>query len=223
MKISVIISAHKESPYLKDAIVSALDQNFGDYEIILSSDGCDLRTVAKEFGIKYSFCPKSNHSTALNKAVKKAKGEYIKECHYDDILTPNCLQSLWSVAEETGASLIYANALNFWPNGKKDIYKPPVKITWESFWPPVKCPIHSATFLFKRADFLTLGGRDTEMVDSEELDYYMNLFVNGYSFAYCDKITAKYRRHDDQKTSYYSKEKREAVRLHLINKYQDRI
>ena len=223
MKISIIISAHKESPYLIECIRSCIDQNFPkeDYEIILSSDGAILKEIATQYDLRYSFSIKQNHSAALNKAVKKAHGIWIKEIHYDDTLTPNCLKDLWAIAENKEASLIYANAINFWPNGKKAFFNAPKKITIDSLWPPIKCPVHSATYLFRKDDFMTVGGRDVAMEDSEEYDYYINLLFHGYKFVHCNSITARYRRHKDQKTERYTKQKREWVKNYLLQKYNN--
>src|SRR5574343_373778 len=97
VKISVIISVHKESLYIDEAIRSALAQDFEDYEIILSSDGWEgAYDIADKYAIDVLVSSKKNHSHALNNAVRYAKGEYIKECHWDDYLLPNCLADLWA-------------------------------------------------------------------------------------------------------------------------------
>ena len=221
-KITVIVSAHKESPYLVEALKSAINQDFDDYDIILSSDGClELEEVADRFGIEFCFTPKKNHSSALNNAVYQSRGEWIKDIHYDDIMLPNCLQDLWDARD---GSLVHANAITFWDDGRESIYKAPKEVTWLDLWPPIQNPIHAATIMWRRDDFITVGGRDEEMIYAEDYDYYLNLLSLGYKIKHCDKTVVKYRRHIEQKTETYSKwgPKRIAVLTHLLKKYDKR-
>jgi len=219
VKISVIISVHKESPFLSEVIESALSQEFEGYEIILSSDGWEgAYELADKYGIDCIVSSKKNHSHALNNAVKYAKGEYIKEIHWDDILLPNCLSDLWDCR---GASVIHADAIIFREGCEERIYHAPESVTWDDLWPPIKNPISCPTMMFKREDFLAVGGRDENIIDGEEYEYYLNLLSNGYRFTHCDKVVAKYRRHTDQKTETYVGKKRMDVWHHLMKKYSN--
>jgi glycosyltransferase involved in cell wall biosynthesis len=217
MKASVIISAHKPSRYLDEAIQSALRQDFDDYEVILSSDGVNLAWYARNYDIHYVQSEKKGHSHALNRAVEEACGEYIKDHHWDDVMLPNCLADLCSV----DADLVYGNAINFYPNGQEKYYTSVPEVTKWVFWPPVKTGIHSAAYVFKRSKFLELGGRDETMMDSEEVDYYMNLLAHGGTFKRVDVPVCRYRVHDDNKTFVYNKEKRLKVQVYLISKYAE--
>lgn len=221
-KITVIVSAHKESPYLIEALKSAINQDFNDYDVILSSDGClELEALADRFGVEFCFSPKKNHSAALNNAVYQSTGEWIKDCHYDDILLPNCLADLW---EGRGGSVVHANAINFFEDGRETIYRAPEKIGWNDLWPPFRNPVHAATLMWRRDDFITIGGRDEDMVDAEDYEYYLRLLSLGYEIHHCDKTVVKYRRHEDQKTETYTSwgPKRMAVLTHLLKKYDKR-
>ena len=206
-KISVIISAHKERGYLDEAIRSAKNQFFTDYEIILSSDGNpDLISYAKKYDIDFCLTPKNCHSSALNHAVKVAKGEWIKECHDDDLLTENCLIDLYNARE--GADLVYGHAIGFVDKDSTRIINPyPTlrKVSLGNFLPVITCPVHSATILFKRNVFLNIGGLDPLLSHAEDYDFYLNLLSHGYKFQYCKGIVAWYRKHEKQNSvSYYA-------------------
>jgi glycosyltransferase involved in cell wall biosynthesis len=217
MKISVIISAHKPSRYLDESIKSALDQDFDDYEIILSSDGCsELEWYAKNYKINFVLTPKGNHSTAYNNATLQASGEYVKDHHWDDILMPDALKNLWT---GYGADLIYGNGLNFYENGREKLFRSDPVITWGSFWPPIRTGIHGAAFIVKKETKLRLGGQDETLVNSEEVDFYMKIFKAGGTFKYVDKTIVKYRIHGDQKTHFYDKDKRADVAAILYSRY----
>jgi glycosyltransferase involved in cell wall biosynthesis len=221
MKVSIIISCHRESPYLKEAIWSAIKQDFEDYEIILSSDGWDgVKAYAKEYGLEYNLTKKGNTSTALNSTVKIIKGEWFKELHHDDMLLPNCLKDLW---EKRDGSLVYANAFNFWQDNpeKSGLYKSPPVVTWDSLWPPFKGVIHGGTLLTKTSDFLELGGYDETLLCSEEYDYYLNLLSHGRKLVYVDSTVMRYRRHPEQKTATYQGKIRKNILEYITKKYDN--
>jgi len=219
VKVTIIVSAHKERGFLYEALDSAMGQPFNDYEIILSSDGnAELETVAKKYDIKFCLSPKKNHSAALNNAVKMAKGEWIKECHDDDFLTINCLQDLWNCRED--ADIVYANAVNF-RDGEHSgrIYKPPPIVTLQTFLPVIHNPVHAATIFFKRQMFLDVGGFDPECYHAEEYEFYLNIITKGYRFKYCDSTVAWYRLHPGQDT-YLLNAKRAQMQEYINNKFK---
>jgi glycosyltransferase involved in cell wall biosynthesis len=92
-KVSICIPAYKQVLYLRKTLDSIGQQNFTDFEIILSDDSPD-DTVEKlikgyNFGEKLKY---SRNSPPLgtpenwNEAIRKSSGEYIKIMHHDDWL-----------------------------------------------------------------------------------------------------------------------------------------
>jgi teichuronic acid biosynthesis glycosyltransferase TuaG len=222
-KITVIVSAWNERGWLDEAILSAKNQTFDDYEIILSSDGnTDLVKYADKYEIRFTCAEKNCHSSALNNAVKEARGEWIKECHDDDLLTPNCLTDLWN--NKDGADLLYANAINFVESNKEEfkIYKPPTEIALLNFLPIIKNPVPSSTIFYKRDVFLKVGGFDPDLKHAEEYLFYLNLLTHGYKFKYVDSNVAWYRYNSTQ-DSYILAKCREEVREYIQNKFNSYI
>jgi glycosyltransferase involved in cell wall biosynthesis len=220
-KITVIISAYKDRGWLDEAILSAKNQDFDDYEIILSSDGNPgLVNYAEKHGIRFACADKNCHSSALNNAVKQAKGEWIKECHDDDLLTVNCLNDLWNGRD--GGDLIYANAINFIENNKEDfrIYKPPIEITLQNLLPIITNPVHAATIFYLRDVFLKVGGFDPDLKHAEEYLFYLKLLTCGYKFKYVDSNVAWYR-YNSQQDTHILANCREDVRGFIQDKFNN--
>jgi glycosyltransferase involved in cell wall biosynthesis len=75
------------------AIDSALGQDYDNIEVIVVNDGStdNTDTIAKRYGDKIKYFSKENGgvSTALNQAIKNAKGEYISWLSHDDYYLPN--------------------------------------------------------------------------------------------------------------------------------------
>lgn len=221
IKVSVIVSAHNTSPYLREAIESALNQDFDSYEIILSSDGCEeLSMYADHYEIEYSFSPKHGHCRALNLAVERARGEWIKDINYDDLLLPNCLKDLYAGRK---GSMITADAINFWEVGKEEVfYKGPEVITWDTLMPIITNPVHCATAMYRRDDFLKVGGWDENLYIADDYEFMLNLLSHGYEIYHTDATVIKYRRHYQQKTMENKGEIRERDINYIKSKYDTR-
>lgn len=223
MKVSIIISILKDRGYLNEAIKSALDQDFDNYEIILASDGNSaMKSYADKWNLKFSLHEiRSNISTNFNQAVLMAKGEFLKALSDDDLLTPNCLKDL--VNNIGDKSLIFANSIDFWENGTTIINKPSIKkgdfnelIRLKSSY------IHGGTIMFRKNIFLDRSGFDERLECCEEYDFYLNLLSRGYEFAYLDKVVYKYRKHNKQKSLIRSpkeSKRRMKYKNYIINKY----
>ena len=98
--VSVIITTYKNRGNLKSAIVSALEQNYEDLEIIVVDDNSpeskerqetekEMRAFAGERKVIYICHPRNkNGAAARNTGIKASKGEYIAFLDDDDLFLP---------------------------------------------------------------------------------------------------------------------------------------
>jgi glycosyltransferase involved in cell wall biosynthesis len=201
--VSIIILAHKESEYIDKCILSAKNQKFnGSFEVILSSDNePKLQEVSKKHGLIFNLCTdnkiKGSCSANLNSAVKIAKGKYIKVLPYDDWLNDDSIELLYNNITSTEHSLIFANSDDV-DGGKIKLIKP--KTTDFSLESLKKTNfIHGGTVLFKREDFINLGGYDTKLKFAEEYDFHLRLLNSGKTIKYLNNTVFNYRIHTNQK------------------------
>ncbi len=88
--VSIIIPVYNGSNYMKEAIDSALDQDYPNIEIIVvndgSTDGGKTEKIAKSYGDKITYYKKENGgvSTALNYGISKMKGQFFSWLSHDD-------------------------------------------------------------------------------------------------------------------------------------------
>ena len=94
MKVSICIPAYNQTAYLKKTLNSILDQDFIDYEIIITDDTPDdsVKNLIDEFDFRGKLRYFKNQSTLgtpenWNEAIRKAQGQYIKIIHHDDFFT----------------------------------------------------------------------------------------------------------------------------------------
>ena len=105
-KVTVIVTVYKRTKFLRQALQSALDQNYFSYEIIVTDDSCSesVKEIVDSFKnplIKYR-CNTSTLGVALNlrAAINEALGEYISILNDDDVWEADFLKSLVKPLEE---------------------------------------------------------------------------------------------------------------------------
>jgi glycosyltransferase involved in cell wall biosynthesis len=118
MFFSVIIPVYNVLPYLREAVDSALKQDFkGEYEIILVDDGatdssgaiCDeyaVQEFPENVKIRVIHKPNGGQSTARNAGLDVARGEYIVFLDSDDWLELNALSVLHRCFLDTHVDVI---------------------------------------------------------------------------------------------------------------------
>ena len=94
-KFSVIIAAYNSGATLSKAIDSVLAQSYAAYEIVIVDDGStdDTSAVANRYGdkIRYHFQKNSGVSSARNKGVELARGDWLAFLDADDWYYPQRL------------------------------------------------------------------------------------------------------------------------------------
>ncbi len=96
VNVSICIPAYNQTVYLRKVLNSIIEQDFNDYEIIITDDTPDdsIKKLIDEFDFQGRLKYFKNHSALgtpenWNEAIRKAGGEYIKIMHHDDFFTYN--------------------------------------------------------------------------------------------------------------------------------------
>ncbi|MCK4441816.1 MAG: glycosyltransferase family 2 protein [Sulfurovaceae bacterium] len=94
---SVIIPLYNKEKYIKRALDSVLNQTFSNFEIIVVDDGssdksCEIVESITDDRINLIHKKNGGVSSARNRGIKEAKGEYIAFLDADDEWLPNKLQ-----------------------------------------------------------------------------------------------------------------------------------
>ena len=96
--ISVVIPAYNAEHTILDTIKSVQQQTFSDYEIIVINDGSEDRTLelveqVEDSRVKVFSYSNGGLSTARNRGIARATGEYITFLDADDLWTPDKLEA----------------------------------------------------------------------------------------------------------------------------------
>jgi glycosyltransferase involved in cell wall biosynthesis len=126
--VSIIIPVYNGSNFIREAIESAVHQDYEHTEIIVINDGSNdsemTERICLEYGDKVKYYRKINGGTgsALNLGLEKAGGQFIQWLSHDDILEKNKLSiqvqqimnsenrnviciSSWSIIDDSGKNI----------------------------------------------------------------------------------------------------------------------
>jgi len=108
VKVSVCIPAYRQVDYLRGTLRSLAEQDFDDYEVIVSDDSPDesVRKLLDEFDFGdrlhyfHNEVPLGSPEN-WNAAIRRARGEYVKIQHHDDRFTrPDALRRFVALLDD---------------------------------------------------------------------------------------------------------------------------
>jgi len=98
--VSIVLPVFNGEKYLDEAIKSCLEQTYSNIEIIGVNDGSNDNSleILKSYGDKLVVKSQKNKgvSAATNFGIHSMKGQLFKIMNADDILYPDCVESLVS-------------------------------------------------------------------------------------------------------------------------------
>jgi len=116
-KVSVYIPAYNCEAFVREAVESALNQTYDDLEVVVCNDGSTDKTghiLDKHYSEnqRVTILEQDNQgiSAATNSAIRSCRGEYILQLDADDVLLPNCVESLVSVMDTTDHDFVYGDS-----------------------------------------------------------------------------------------------------------------
>lgn len=126
-KVSVIVPVFDVEKYLRQCLDSIVSQSLKDIEIICVDDGSTdgSLNILKEYESKDSrvkvICQQNNGvSSARNRGLEIAQGEYIYFADSDDYLESDSLDKLYSLSKDKDLDLLIFKLVNFDEKGNMD-------------------------------------------------------------------------------------------------------
>lgn len=118
--ISICVPTYNGAAYLKEALESALQQTYTDYEILIVDDGSTDETllIARRFEQAHQHIRVVQNPSNLGlvgnwtRCIELAKHRWIKFLFQDDIFDKDCLSSMIDMARHTGQKMVLC-ARNF--------------------------------------------------------------------------------------------------------------
>lgn len=214
VEISVVMTLYREGAFLEEAIDSVLEQSFRDFEIVLVDNNADEATmqVARRYQNKFPDIirivkePTQGTSSARNRGIWEATGQYIAMSDGDDLMRPNRLEKQVEAARAHPEAALISSSYEAFvvENGQKVFFSKQrdIHLDWvdllfksqkDSFLRDFYIPLPSTIF-FNRNKIIEFGGFDTffDKVPGEDIDFGIRLWKKEKYF-HVDDILVNYR------------------------------
>lgn len=228
--VSVVIPVFNGENFVKAAIDSVIAQSYSNVEIIVVNDGSTDSTdeIVRSYGdkVRYFFKKNGGVASALNAAIKEAKGDYISWLSHDDMYLREKLEYQINEMESHNYDEKIILLSNYKienimtnENYTKRICRDTV-YTSESKIGILKVlfssVLHGCTLLIPKSAFDKVGMFDENNATTQDYRLWYNFVKKGYKFMLMDKPLIITRLHKDQGTqalgSLCSKEIHELIK-----------
>ena len=212
--VSVVMNCYNGEKYLREAIDSVYQQTYKNWEIVFwdnaSTDNSAIIAKTYDEHLRYF---RGNEtvplSVARNKALQKARGEFIALLDCDDIWLPEKLEiQSMHIQKNPNAKLFFANTIHFNDEGVE------IRRQYDRFNPCKLnlskgkalnnllihgCFIDTESVVFNKEAALSIGGFDTEYKYVVDADFFKRM-GSKYDMYAGKETLAKWRVHTNQST-----------------------
>lgn len=237
-KISVIMPVYNVENYIDQAINSALEQNYDDYELIIIDDESTDDTFSK--CQKYEAYPnvklltqKHGHQAkARNLGIKEAQGEYITFLDGDDFWEPDYLVKVGQILTEFSCDMCIGNQYYCWSQGKRTTHKLyeldkefevlSREEAREIIFREEGIPASMCLLIYKKSFLAEKEIRFDEALEcGEDFDFFMQGFFNAGIVALIGYCCYNYRQDNIQSTYYNITAKKLTDFMQIHKKWYD--
>ena len=203
-RISVIIPTFNRSSFLYEAVTSVLGQSLAGFEILVVDDGSTDDTAQIIAGlsdqrVEYIYQENAGRSTARNRGLARASGDYIAFLDDDDLYLPHKLSVQAAFLDSHpqiglvagGAEIINADGSHKY-NWRGWEEQPDLSLPACLY----ACPVIPSTVLMRKSCLDALEyWFDPDLEPAEDTDFWIRLLVSGCQMAWNPQIISAYRQH----------------------------
>ena len=225
--VSIVIPVYNGSNFLKEAIDSALAQNYSNFEIIVVNDGSndqgETEKIALSYGDKIRYFKKQNGgvATALNLAIREMRGEYFSWLSHDDLYYPNKLSVQIEALKKCGdMSRIVISDYDVLNQESQELQSFKLNEMYSvnqienSVFPLLQMIVHGCSLLIHKSHFSRVGTFNKELITTQDYDLWFRMFRNQILLYVPQRLIIS-RIHKNQGTYTIECVPREREELHL--------
>jgi glycosyltransferase involved in cell wall biosynthesis len=222
-KVSIIIPTFN-CRYVDQAIISAINQTYGNKEIIVIDDGStqDFEKIIPYLSsIRYYWKPNGGTGSALNAGIEHATGDYFTWLSADDVYEPDKVEKQVEFMISHNLDVSYTNysfidvdsnvtgiSVGIHFPSKKDFYT-----RFKTF-----CHINGCTVMLKMDLIKKVGLFNESLRYTQDFEYWLRVIPH-YDFHYIDEPLVKYRVHKESE-SFKSADAQLQEIYHLNQQYR---
>lgn len=233
-KVSIIIPTYNRSLLLEETILSVINQDYQNWELLIVDDYSTDDTqdlvesyIQKDERIKLLKNTRTKGAQgARNTGILAAQSKYIILLDSDDLLSPNCLSKRVSFIQKQSDLDFFAFPTAIFKKKPGD-----TPLLWNYLhrdddllrFLRQDMPFHTCGVIWKKEALIELGLMDEALPCWQEWDIYVRALISDFSYAKSpDKINfidSYFRSHDGESISKHTKKETHLVAIsHLILK-----
>jgi glycosyltransferase involved in cell wall biosynthesis len=190
------------APFIEEAIVSVLSQDYAFIEYIIMDGGSTDGTVdiLERYNgrLHYTSGPDGGAAEAIARGFAKGRGSILAWLSADDTYAPHAVSTAVRALEhEPDAVAVYGEAQWTDARGQRMSRYPTEPFDPEAF--PFRCFICQPACFFRRAPYEAVGGLDAALRFAYDYDLWIRMTKKG-RFAVIPQVLATSRMHESNKT-----------------------
>ena len=203
-RISVIIPSYNSGAFLRQALLSALEQVPPPYEVLVQDGGStdDTLDMLQSLGDRVAWvsAPDDGQSDALNRALARATGEVVLWLNADDVLLPGSIEAA-SAAFASDPDLSFAYGDFDMIDGMGAVMRRyrSSEYSWKRVYAR-GCYIFSGSLFVRRQSLVAIGGYDPTLRACMDFDLLLRLGAAGRS-RHLPQTIGQLRMHESNKSS----------------------
>lgn len=215
--VSLIMPFYQAGSYIRQALLSLMEQSLSDWELIAIDDGSsdEGRSIVEELAaddprIRLFINAKKGILPALQLGLKRAQGTYIGRFDADDLLPPDRLKLMVNLLEGAAPKTIVTGLVQYF----SDLPISPGYVRYQDWinelnlngqsWEDLyrECVIASPNWLMRRAELERIKGFD-DLEYPEDYDWCFRCYQNQFDVQCLSSTTLLWREHP-KRTSRHS-------------------
>ena len=227
--VTVLLASYGRLEFLKDAVNSALNQQYPNYGILIVDDGSSHEVIewlrfleVSEPKVSVVYQNHQGVAAARAKGLEKAGTDLVCILDSDDRLTRDALETLVdAMSRHAGIHLVFANIREVRISGEAVVrrytqYDSTRTMTLATLLKP-RLPFKHSGTLFRRQSALALGSYNINLPCKVDIDLYLKFLKAGYLPEHVDKALVDFRMHKNS----VSIDRLSGIRvwMYLINQY----
>jgi glycosyltransferase involved in cell wall biosynthesis len=223
-KITIVTPSYNQGQYLEQTIRSVLEQGYPNLEYIII-DGASTDNsveIIKQYANKLAYwesCPDTGQSSAINKGLKRAKGDIVSWLNSDDLLLPGALLKIGQFFLQNPMAQVITGYTVRTDENLRILFNHyiPVQTNWFALRDIMYISQQST---FWKKDLLDkFGYIDESLHVNMDLDLWLRFLRAGIKITHKRHYIAVWRLHPDCKSMKYAEMRDQEAKI-LRNRYK---